>query len=119
MLFAVVCPHGYRLVDQDECNDCLRLEAAKISCLMLLQDEVERLTDADDSAGRALIMTLLGRFVSMKLHHPDAGMKLIASVVSLLRSQLPCNRSERLEAQTMLLTEFSFLAHDPEALKGV
>jgi hypothetical protein len=112
MQFSVTCPHGFRLIDQDECVQCVRLEAAKIACLMLLQDEVERLTDADDTATRALLMTALGRFISMKLSHPDFGMKLIANVVPLLRSQLPVNRSDRLLGQQMCLTELSFLAHE-------
>jgi hypothetical protein len=112
------CHHGVPLADADECDDCLALEAAKIRTLASLTAEVMNLTDADDSATRALFLTAAGRYVSMKMHKPADAPKVLHALKGILREQLPCAPEERLQQQALLLTSMSFSAHEPETGAG-
>lgn len=113
-LYSNVCPHGVRIIDHDECPKCVRLEAVKIGALAMAADVIYALTEPDDTATRAIMMTGIARYFSMKLNHPDLAARCLHSVLELLHDQLPCNREERLTAQQMFLTELSFKAHEPD-----
>jgi hypothetical protein len=114
---AARCPHGVLLVDADECNECLRLEAAKLAVLANLAGMLDAMTDPEDSATRALAMTAFGRYLSMKMHNADQAVAMFNTLAEIAHNQLPCDHEERMIAQAMLLTELSFSAHTPEPMK--
>jgi hypothetical protein len=110
---ATRCSHGVSFIDADECKDCLRLEAAKLNMLIDFAGMIEALTDIDDSATRALAMTAIGRYLSMKLHNADDAPRVFNELAEILWRQLPCAPEERMTVQAMLLTELSFSAYTP------
>jgi hypothetical protein len=111
------CPHGYLNIDADECNECLRLEGAKLRVLANLAQMLESVTDIDDSATRALAMTAFGRYLSMKMHHAEQARQMFDELAGLMLNQLPCEPDERMQVRALLLTELSFSAHMPEPVR--
>jgi hypothetical protein len=115
--FSVVCPHGYRNVDADECRECLMLEVAKQQVIHSVEHLLAQYVDPDDNTTRALVLTAAGHYVSMKLNRPEQSAKILHAIDQVLQHTLPAPPDERLIAQQHFLTELSFEAHDPEEIE--
>ena len=112
--FSITCPHGYRNIDADECEQCLRLEVAKIQVIKSVEQILEEYTDKDDSATRALVLTAAGHYVSMKMNKPEDSSRVLNGILAPLQESLPAPKEERLLAQQQFLTRLSYEALEPE-----
>jgi hypothetical protein len=110
------CAHGYNLTDADECQDCLKLETAKIQVLKAVEFLLYDCTEASDNVTRALVMTAAGHYVSMKLHAPEKATMVLRGITAVMEHSLPAPPEEILLAQQQFLAEMSFEAREPEVL---
>lgn len=115
--FSVNCAHGHRMIDADECQECLKMEVAKKLVLNTVDDLIRQYTDEDDGATRALVATAAGHYVSMKLKSPADSARVLNGMVAVIQQALPCGKEERMLAQQHFLTALSFEAYEPEELE--
>lgn len=112
--YSITCSHGYRMIDIDECAECVKLEIAKMEVIHEFRLEMERVVEPDDTTTKALLLTAMGHYVSMKLYRIQDAHRVLMGGLEALQTALPAPREERMLAQQQFLTELSYARFDPE-----
>jgi hypothetical protein len=83
-LVSTYCPHGYRLTEQDNCEECVRLLHLQAEVMGELESLVIAATD--DAAIQALACTAINSYVVRRLVRPELQFEVRDTATKVLKS---------------------------------